>query len=664
MMTATYGEQHIDSLLKRLVNHRKDLFYVAEPAIKADKSAHIHPDFVIVSAKQGVIVLEVKDWINILEADQRNIVIKRRDGHQATEKNPIQTAKEYAYNLNAAFRRVDELLKKRHGRIELKFPWMYGVAFPNIESKIIQRLMNENIWGDGFAFGRNELTEDRFESCLATIPSRWKLESPLTNEIREKIRGVLDPRVILPDNTGIETLRQTNIIIEPLKTQTPANTLKQATLLPDDFLTKEAAELAENVTVRLVRGVAGSGKSLVLARRAQYLAEQYPHLRILVMAFNTDLTADLQRRIPGAPNLEIQNFHKICRSIISRRISGDIISIDRWLEHNMGHYLQSNQFSAEFVAQEIEWRKELGIYDSQEYLTVARDGRGKALGQDKRAIINQIFDQYMHTHHTQSLIDWTDVPHLAFAELQQGHPLRASYDVILIDEAQDFAPSWLKVVNKLLKPDGTLFMCDDPTQSLFRSFSWRQKGVEVVGRTRLLRVPFRCTKEITQAAHSLIKGDSLLGHSEDITEPDLSSYELASGNPPSLVKSYDIEQEIALVEQLAYSISRTGVSPEQIAVLCHSKRIVKHWAHMRNKGYYVETFNKMKGLEFYAVFVPHLNTAFDQYDTPKDDTFVSETRRRIYTAMTRARDTLVLSYHGTLPQELKLIQPYVQMMDG
>jgi superfamily I DNA/RNA helicase len=372
----------------------------------------------------------------------------------------------------------------------------------------------------------------------------------------------------------------------------------------------------------------------------------------------------LQRRIPGAPNLEIQNFHKICRSIISRRISGDIISIDRWLENNMGHYLQSNQFSSEFVAQEIEWRKELGIYDGQEYLTVARDGRGKALGQDKRAVINQIFDHYMKVHHEQGLTDWSDVPHLAFAELQQGHPMRASYDVILIDEAQDFAPSWIKVVNKLLKSDGTLFMCDDPAQSLFRSFSWRQKGVEVVGRTRVLRVPFRCTKEITQAAHSLINGDSLLGHSEEITEPDLSSYELASGNPPSLVRNYNLEQEIGLVEQMAHSISRTGVRPDQIAILCHSKRIVKHWAHMRNQGYYVETFNKMKGLEFNAVIVPHLNTAFDQHDTPKDDTFISETRRRIFTAMTRARDTLILSYHDTLPQEMKLIMPHVQVMDG
>jgi superfamily I DNA/RNA helicase len=115
-----------------------------------------------------------------------------------------------------------------------------------------------------------------------------------------------------------------------------------------------------------------------------------------------------------------------------------------------------------------------------------------------------------------------------------------------------------------------------------------------------------------------------------------------------------------VVEQIALTISSAGIDTGQIAILCHSKRIVKHWKHLSKQGYYVATFNQMKGLEFRAVLIPHLNTVFDQHDTPKDDTFVGETRRRVFTAMTRARETLVLSYHGTFPQELAPINPYVQ----
>ena len=91
MPVSTFGEQHIDTLLRKLVSRRKDLFYVTEPAIKADRSLHVHPDFVIVSAKQGVIVLEVKDWIKILEADQKHIIIQRRDGSKSKEPNPSLT---------------------------------------------------------------------------------------------------------------------------------------------------------------------------------------------------------------------------------------------------------------------------------------------------------------------------------------------------------------------------------------------------------------------------------------------------------------------------------------------------------------------------------------------------------------------------------------------
>jgi thymidine kinase len=664
MAQATYGEQLVNSLLKSLTRKRKDYFYVQEPALNT-RHGHAHPDFVIVSAKQGVIVLEVKDYVKIIKADQKNIVIERRDRRRVEEPNPIQIAREYALNLADAFMNVSELVKKRpgqHGKRELKFPWMYAVAFPNIDNQILKHLTDTNIWGQGYVFGKTDLTETRFETCLDAIPPFFRLEYPLNNEIREKIRAVLDPTIILEEAKGIETLRQTTIIREPLKTQTPVDVPKQKVLLDDTFLTTEARELSENAMVRLVRGVAGSGKSLVLARRAKFLAEQYPHLRILVMAFNKDLTADLQRRIPSMPNIEINNFHSICRSIVKHRLpyNTDIIRIDDWLEDHMSHFLQASSFSAEFVAQEIEWRKELELFDSDQYLTYPREGRGKALNKDRRKLINQFFDQYTTAHHSQQLVDWSDLPRLALAELQQGHPMRASYDVILIDEAQDFAPSWIAVVKKLLKPDGALFMCDDPTQSLFRSFSWRQKGIEVVGRTRILQVPFRCTKEITLAAHSLINGDSNLNQSEEVTQPDLSSYELASGDVPKLVGYRSLEQEIRGIEQTTLTLTNAQIEPGQIAVLCHSKRIIRHWAHLKNRGFYVATFNQMKGLEFRTVIVPHLNTAFDQHDTPKDETFVSEMRRRIFTAMTRARENLILSYHGALPSELKLLEPHVQ----
>jgi superfamily I DNA/RNA helicase len=58
----------------------------------------------------------------------------------------------------------------------------------------------------------------------------------------------------------------------------------------------------------------------------------------------------------------------------------------------------------------------------------------------------------------------------------------------------------------------------------------------------------------------------------------------------------------------------------------------------------------MKGLEFMVVFVPNLDDAFPHAD---DTDAVTVARRKLFTAMTRARYRLVMSYHGTLPKPLE-----------
>src|SRR5690606_38080419 len=132
--------------------------------------------------------------------------------------------------------------------------------------------------------------------------------------------------------TGILTLDQEAEITRPLPNKPTKKPAVQLRLFDDDLLTEEARGIAEATSVRLVRGVAGSGKSLVLARRAQYLAEQYPDLKILVMAFNKDLTADLRRRIGSAPNLVVSNFHKVCKDIIGPAWRSPF-SLESWLYH-------------------------------------------------------------------------------------------------------------------------------------------------------------------------------------------------------------------------------------------------------------------------------------------------------------------------------------------
>ncbi len=651
-MSPTYGEQLVTNLLKTLP--KGQYFSVVEPHIATRKSAHRNPDFVIVGSRLGVIVVEVKDWKRFKKLSVHEFEIERENGEIATETSPVKTAEAYTYNLVERFEKLDELFQRHRGKRKLKFPWTHAVILTHADDSLIKKCEDKGLWDPGQVIGSSQLTPERFEQALHDLPWVRRMREPLDMQTLDVIRGVLEPELIIEDDGGIPlgilTVDQERLERQPLKV---AAKVEKQHALPLDLLSEETEALAETLSVRLVRGVAGSGKSLVLARRAQYLADQYPDMNLLVLAFNKDLVGDLKRRIPGAPNLEITNFHQMCRRIMGERWHSPQ-DVEGWLNNRMVDVMQAHDFSAEFVAEEIEWRKEFKHYDNHAYLELDRAGRKVALNKDKRAVINHIFDQYRQYQQRQRVMDWSDVPFITEDELKKGHALAGYYDIILIDEAQDFAPSWLRVVKQLLKTEGNLFLCDDPTQSLFRSYSWKEKGIDIVGRTRVLKVPFRCTREITMAAHSLIQG----GQAEEILEPDLTTYMLVSGERPVLAECRDMDNEVKFVEQQVLSALEGGVDGAKIAILCHNKNYIRHWAYLRNKGCYVGSFNQMKGLEFEQVFVPYLHTAFDHIKQPSDESALAETRKRIFTAMTRARERLILSYQNALPGEMAVLQDY------
>ncbi|NIN94197.1 MAG: UvrD-helicase domain-containing protein, partial [Anaerolineae bacterium] len=72
-----------------------------------------------------------------------------------------------------------------------------------------------------------------------------------------------------------------------------------------------------NAAIRLVRGVAGSGKTLVLTRRAQYLAAQYPEWRIGVLTYNDPLARSLRAQLKGISNIKrVTTFHNMCAALL------------------------------------------------------------------------------------------------------------------------------------------------------------------------------------------------------------------------------------------------------------------------------------------------------------------------------------------------------------
>jgi superfamily I DNA/RNA helicase len=194
-----------------------------------------------------------------------------------------------------------------------------------------------------------------------------------------------------------------------------------------------------------------------------------------------------------------------------------------------------------------------------------------------------------------------------------------------------------------------LFLADDPSQSIYRNFSWREKSVEVVGRTRWLRVPYRNTFEIYKAAYGLIANNSEIQDSlkeqGELIKPDFTSQEMRHGNRPLFQKFSNTRDELARIKVLIDLLKTDGYREEQIAVLTKIKKDLEPIRNvLKGSNVLLHLIYSFKGLEMEAVILPHIHRTFID---PEEE---ASERRLMYMAMTRARSRLYLTYSGTLPE--------------
>jgi hypothetical protein len=271
----TYGEALLGKLLNGLP---KDQYYCAiEPRIFDHHGRDYKPDFVVICRNHGLLVIEVKDWVELRSGTQNEIEIQRRDGTTSVESHPVDVAEQYAYQVVQQCMQRQELTERHRNRTRLSFPWQVMVALPNIPRERIKEFERVGIWQSRVVIGKEALTSPtKLETAIRNLPWRWELDAPLSDSIFNLVRGVLNPRLVITDaaaqDIGTLTPEQEALIQEPLIEEP----------LTDD-LSSEAQRVVHDTHVRLVRGAAGSGKTLVLANRAEFLARHYPDQKILAL---------------------------------------------------------------------------------------------------------------------------------------------------------------------------------------------------------------------------------------------------------------------------------------------------------------------------------------------------------------------------------------------
>ncbi len=460
----------------------------------------------------------------------------------------------------------------------------------------------------------------------------------------------------------------------------------------------------------MVRGGAGTGKTVVAMHRAKHIADQIAAdpsrsgEKVLFTTFTTSLVQDILSNLrtlcpehleANPARIEVINLDRWVSQFLRRKDFGRTIAYfgeardqldEIWREVFDEHEVPEN-LTEDFV--KAEWAQIVqakGVTEKREYLKVSRAGRGTALDRRKRAALWSIFSDYRARMISNGLAEPDDAYREA-TELLSAEAPNLPYCAVVVDEAQDMGEQAFKLIRSIvpLRADGdknSLFIVGDAHQRIYgRRASMASCGINVRGRSRRLRLNYRTTDKIRAWAVSILEGVNV----DDLDDgmDSLSGYvSLLQGPDPDLV-SYP--SEIAELKGLAEWVSKTiasGTVPEEIGILCSrrtdisrvsdtlkameivSKELKASEADSREvPGVRLTTMHRAKGLEFFAVAIPFMsksafppakaiNSAVDQADLSD---IIDQYRSLLHVAATRAKKDLRVSWSGEVT-DLAVIQ--------
>ena len=495
----TSGERRLAERLEQKLDADYLLWYDVPVGPK-----HAHPDFVVMHPRRGILILEVKDWklSTVQQADKQTWVILP-DGVPKSVINPLEQARQYAHQVVNALERDAQLVQAAgQYKGKLAFPWSYGVVLTNITRQqfeaaelhhalerrrvLCQDEMLESAEAEDLQSRLWEMFDYGMRGAMS-LPQLDRVRWTLFPQVRVLTQGALfdagdDSEVDLPDIMQVMDLQQEQL----------------ARSLGDGH--------------RVIHGVAGSGKTMILGYRAEYLASTYgvssaTSEPILVLCFNEPLGVKLASVMEAkglSDKVHVRHFHKWCR---------------------------------------------------QQLLAF-----GQALPADSLPTDHKMEELVQRVIHA---VDRKLIP-------------SGQYQAILIDEGHDFAPAWLKLVTQMVDPStNSLLLLYDDAQSLYerartKQFSFKSVGVQAQGRTTILKINYRNTQQILQVA-SLIAKDLLTADEQgDDGIPLIKPISCGREGPaPQIIRLPSLRDEAFAIADHLSAAHNEGHAWGDMAVLCN-----------------------------------------------------------------------------------------------
>lgn len=555
-------------------------------------SALRHPDFIVLHPKRGLLILEVKDWKldRIQTITKAEMVLMTPNGIKHIP-NPLEQARQYAHAVVDMLQKDPQLVFS-NGRMQgqLLFPWSYGVVLANISRKQFDSTDLAEVLEPHRVICQDEMIEaveiEAFQQRLwdmFTVGNYGSLSLPQI----DRIRWHMFPEIRIATKQG-------NLFDGAATSTSELPNILQVMDLQQEQLARSLGE-----GHRVIHGVAGSGKTLILGYRAKYLA-QVCAKPILILCYNKVLAKRLKHWMQQkniADKVHVHTFHGWCHRQLTAYHAG----------------LPDGDAKRE------------GYWDEMVNQVIrAVDSRHIPAGQYEAVMIDE------------------------------GHDFRPEWLKLVVQMVDPHTNSLLVLYDDVQ----SIYHTNEK-----RHFSFKSVGIQAQGRTTILKINYRNTQEILEFSGHFAKKLLTPNETDEDRAPRLLPISAGRQGPkPLLIKLPSLKEQAKYLTEQLKAAHKDGMSWKEMAILYRhwdpiGKTIQEALARTaipfswKNAIQFSDeqdtvkllTFHSSKGLEFPLVVIPGANIHTESGKTDEEEACL------LYVAMTRAtRELIVLDSTETV----------------
>ena len=271
-----------------------------------------YTDFAIMHPMRGLLLLEVKDWRqeSIRAANPESFELLTQSGLK-TVQNPLKQARLCTYKLKEQLEQDPQLVHHSGDhKGKLIMPYGYGVVFSHLTRTQFERSGLDQVIPSIQTICKNEMAEttdvEEFQKRLWDM-FPFCFNKMLTQPQIDRIRWHMFPEIRMQPQPELE-----------LPSESAGSPFEIPDIVKVMDLKQEKLARGLGAGHRVIHGVAGSGKTMILGYRCLHLAKLL-HKPILVLCYNVVLAARLRSLIQDhglGDKINVYSIHSWANTIL------------------------------------------------------------------------------------------------------------------------------------------------------------------------------------------------------------------------------------------------------------------------------------------------------------------------------------------------------------